>query len=196
MRVVSVTLMLALLVCSEGFANRFDSQPPIPREPVGRPSEDAQTIIKRIKTHLSATEKRLEGKDPGAETHELQERIIKDLEKLLDPPSDGKSDTSDKSSSNRPRIPRSTSRDDKNAEPTGSFSKDGRKGDGVGTDHKDPSKAPVVSEVRREAWGDLLRRKRPEMDAYGKDARLPKYERILDRYYRTIAEETKRRDQE
>ena len=43
---------------------------------------------------------------------------------------------------------------------------------------------------------NLPARKRQEMDAYLRDTKLPKYEQIIDRYYQTIAEQTKRRDQE
>jgi hypothetical protein len=74
----------------------------------------------------------------------------------------------------------------------GQQGKDGQNGGGMGTDSKDPNKAPTVSDLHREPWGNLSFKKRQEMDAYGKDRLLPKYEQLLGEYYRTIAEQKRK----
>lgn len=45
-------------------------------------------------------------------------------------------------------------------------------------------------------WGELLKRKRLEVDVYAGDHFVPSYEELLRQYYRAIAEATRRDEQE
>jgi hypothetical protein len=140
----------------------------------------------------------------------LQEKIIEDLGKLLDRSNDSAGRDRRKNPRRNPakdaaaEDPRSSkpaagrgSMDLKTAPAIGDRGgKDGTRGDGMGTDRKDADKPPPVSDLHCGVWPPMPARKRQEMDAYGKDKLLPKYEQMLGEYYRTIAEQSKRRDSE
>jgi hypothetical protein len=80
----------------------------------------------------------------------------------------------------------------------GNDKKDQKNGQGGGNGKNDTTakKPPTVEDLYKNPWGSLPQKKRQEMDAYGRDRFLQKYEQLLREYYRTIAEQDKRRDQD
>ena len=65
-------------------------------------------------------------------------------------------------------------------------------GQGVGKDsNRDKN---TIADLFKDIWGHLPQTKRLEMDAYSKERFMPKYEDLLRQYYRTIAEQGRRKD--
>ncbi len=52
----------------------------------------------------------------------------------------------------------------------------------------------ITSELYRNDWGHLPLTKRLEMDAYSKERFMPRYDEALQQYYRTIAEQAQKKD--
>jgi hypothetical protein len=78
--------------------------------------------------------------------------------------------------------------EDKNAEDK---DKGGQQASG-GKAKQDPpltAKNNLNPDMRREAWGHLPDKLRMEMDAYSKERFMPRYEDLLEQYYRSIAEQ-------
>jgi len=83
---------------------------------------------------------------------------------------------------------------------------DPRKGDG-GKDPKDLTKKGgvggdsnmkeknTVADLFKDVWGHLPSMKRLEMDAYSRERFMPRYDDILRQYYRTIAEQGRKKEE-
>ena len=155
------------------------------------PKEDPRAIIDRLRSkRFPETEDRLEAKDIGVQAQMLQDRIIEDLDKLLD--------QSDDNNAGRSRPKKNAAvQNPGEAKPKAGPSigaqadKSDKPGDGLGTDRA-PRKASTAAEPARDAWLPLPARKRQEMEAYGKDKPLPKYEQLVGEYFRTIAEQNRK----
>jgi hypothetical protein len=77
--------------------------------------------------------------------------------------------------------------------------KDADKSDqgGVGiakNDKSSKSKTDLSSELYRTDWGHLPLTKRLEMDAYSRERFMPRYDEMLQQYYRTVAEQGRGKD--
>ncbi|MBM4069476.1 MAG: hypothetical protein FJ271_11080 [Planctomycetes bacterium] len=66
---------------------------------------------------------------------------------------------------------------------------------GKGGDGNDKKKS-TVADLYPDIWGHLPQTKRLEMDAYSRERFMPRYEELLRQYYRTIAEQTRRKEGE
>ena len=69
---------------------------------------------------------------------------------------------------------------------------------GVGTAKNNKSfksKTDLSSELYRTDWGHLPLTKRLEMDAYSRERFMPRYDEMLQQYYRTVAEQARGKDQ-
>ena len=203
-------------------------------------AEDPQKVIERLKKNFNSTEERLDEKDPGEATRKLQEKIIEDLDKLLQQSQNsgggggggGSSSSSSSSSGGGGSSSGSSGKSSGNASNSGGGANskdkkngaggDGQKdqakndpkdgkgggggknkdakngqggGDGIKND-TDTKKPPTVADLYKDPWGYLPAKKRQEMDAYGRQHFMRKYEQLLGEYYRTIAEQDKRREQD
>jgi hypothetical protein len=68
-------------------------------------------------------------------------------------------------------------------------------GQGLAKLHKDASKKlDAAADVNRSPWGHLPETKRLEMDAYSKERFMPRYEELLQQYYRAIAEQGSKKE--
>ena len=68
---------------------------------------------------------------------------------------------------------------------------------GLGTTKHDKdakNKLNHIADLDRSPWGHLPESKRLEMDAYSRERFMPRYEDLLRQYYRTIAEQGRRKD--
>jgi hypothetical protein len=72
--------------------------------------------------------------------------------------------------------------------------KSGKSG-GLGGDKSQKSKN-TVADLFKDIWGHLPQTKRLEMDAYSRERFMPRYEELLRQYYRTIAEQGRRKEGE
>src|SRR5262249_39316764 len=72
--------------------------------------------------------------------------------------------------------------------------KNGKNGNGGGGDHKDDRARNKSADVYKDEWGHLPATLRAQMDAYSNPQPfLPKYDDLIKRYYRTIAEQGRRK---
>ena len=91
--------------------------------------------------------------------------------------------------------------DDKKGQDGKGDGKDGKGKDGKGGNNagggtnKDEPKKTTIADLHREVWGHLPQKQRQEMEIYGKQRFLPKYEDLLRQYYRTISESDRRKDE-
>jgi hypothetical protein len=162
------------------------------------PKEDPRAIIDRLRSkRFPETEDRLEAKDVGARAQMLQDRIIEDLDKLLDQSDDntGRRRSSGNADRNRSKDAAAQKPGEVKTKAAPSIGtqadKNDKRGDNLATD-REPRKASTVAEPARDTWLPLPARKRQEMDAYGKDKPLPKYEQLVGEYFRTIAEQKRK----
>jgi hypothetical protein len=70
----------------------------------------------------------------------------------------------------------------------------GKDGGGGGT--KSAQNKGPLADVFRDVWGHLPEQKRQEMDAYSRERFMAKYDELLRQYYRTIAEQGRKKDGE
>ena len=153
-----------------GFAPAQDSRD---RNP---PKEKPVEILKRILTGMESAEARLKKHDPGDQTRKIQRDVVKDLDDLIkrqdekdvDLGTDGSGDGPDRARS------RTAQRQAKGGE------------DGA------VAKQNSMGESQLGRWGELPLRRRLEMDAHSRERLMPRYEDILRRYYRSIAEQSRR----
>jgi hypothetical protein len=165
--------------------------------------------------------RRMEKDDAGADTLELQRRVVADLEKLLEllknrrnnasnpPPSDQTS--SDQTSQNQPRKSRSrltrreldpqnsgkrtetaASRREQNAR------RNEREKAREAQERRDPAKAARDAEEHRrqmikDVWGHLPPHLREAIGKTFNEKYLPKYEDLVKRYYEILAEKNRKR---
>ena len=207
----SVALIWAIVAAGQVLASQVLASQVLASQDPATSREDPKTIIDRLRSkRFPEADDRLEARDPGARAQMLQEKILEDLGKLLDQNDDG-AGREGRGSRRRNHAKDAAAQDPGAGSPTAGRKdrdikgppaigerkgKDGPRGDGMGTDRKDPNKPPALSDLARDVWPPMPARKRQEMDAYGKDKPLPKYEQLLGEYYRTIAEQNKRRDSE
>jgi hypothetical protein len=222
------------------------------------PQEKAEEIIRRLNEEFETSRDRLDKKDPGAETRDIQKKIIDDLDKLINQqnnsdcscknPSSSSSSTSKSSSSsssssssagkgNQSDKSQASSqpkkggqgekkdqsagkgkdgqKDEKKQDAAGKHGgekkdqtakndgkdKDGKKEGGTKGGDSDKGRSEkkdnnTVADLYKDVWGHLPQWKRLEMDVHARERFMPKYEDLLRQYYRTIAEQGKRRDGE
>jgi len=55
-------------------------------------------------------------------------------------------------------------------------------------------KKNTVADLFRDVWGHLPENKRQEMDAYSRERFMPRYDELLRQYYRTLSEQSRRKD--
>jgi hypothetical protein len=86
-------------------------------------------------------------------------------------------------------------KDDKQGGKMGQNKEKGKNGGGGlarakdATDNQNP-----LADVFRDIWGHLPEMRRMEMDAYGRERFMRRYDELLQQYYRTISEQNRRRD--
>jgi hypothetical protein len=71
-----------------------------------------------------------------------------------------------------------------------SASKDG----GGGNSTQKHNSIADLQRTEKDIWGHLPEAKRQEMDAYARDRFMPKYDELLRQYYRTISEQSRKKD--
>jgi hypothetical protein len=74
--------------------------------------------------------------------------------------------------------------------------KDGGRQGGLASAKNEKSRpnSSLTAETYRADWGHLPLTKRLEMDAYSKERFMPRYDEVLQQYYRTIAEQGQKKD--
>jgi uncharacterized protein (TIGR03067 family) len=78
------------------------------------------------------------------------------------------------------------------AKSDGKGGKNGKSGGGQGGNGTKGKN--TIADLFKDIWGHLPQTKRMEMDAYSKERFMPKYDDLLRQYYRTIAEQGRKRE--
>jgi hypothetical protein len=184
----------------------------------------AESEIERLERAIDGMRQafgRLEKDDPGAETLDLQRRVVADLEKLLEqlkqrrnsasnspPPDQTSSEQSqqDQRQKNRSRLTR-RELDPQNSGKRAQTAADRqqqqaerkqREKSRDAQEQQDPAKAARESEERRQqmikdVWGHLPPHLREAIGKTFNEKYLPKYEDLVKRYYEVLAEKNRKR---
>jgi len=177
------------------------------------PAEKPEEILKRVRENMETAEKRLKDKDPGDTTRKIQRDIVRDLDDLINQQQDdqggGNSSSPPPSGSGGRRDGRPKQRQRDLAKNTGGKGskenpkiggdpkggKDPKSVAGNGGGKGDPNKPKTPADFLRDGdWGRLPAHQRMELDAYARDRFIRDYEPLLQQYYRTIAEQGRRKE--
>jgi len=154
---------------------------PLPQtEPLDAPQNPLAKIAQRMRT----AEGRIAGRDTSTATQQVQQQIVQDLAALLE----------------QARRQQGTG----NKQPPGGGSGAAQAGAGSGNPAPGPARDSTsrlergskeqtettdVKDLFRRIWGNLPDKLREEMQASLSEQFLPKYERLIEEYYKRLAEE-------
>lgn len=182
------------------------------------PMEDeSKKTLERISKNMRASEDRIAKKDLDEGTKQVQQDIIKDLDSLINQKQQqqqqqaggggGQQARNQKNQQNQKNGQKNGSQNanrQKNGQKNGNQQANAngngnnpqqQKGNGQesgqggdGQTGKNP-----VADAYKDIWGHLPEKLRQEMDAYGRDQFMAKYQDLLKQYYATIAEKGRKR---
>lgn len=180
---------------------------PTPRE------DEAKKTLERIAENIRASEDRLAKKDINEGTRQVQTDIVKDLDSLINQMEQQQSGGGGSSSSSRQQAKgnqkgnpqggkggkqkgnqnQQANGGQKNGEKPGQPNKGQGENPGKGGDGATGKMNKIDDIFKGDAWGHLPKKLRMEMDAYGREQFMAKYQDLLRQYYATIAEKGRRR---
>ncbi|HEX5033644.1 MAG TPA: hypothetical protein VFW62_04135 [bacterium] len=151
-------------------------------EDVGAPPENPLT---RIGQRMRLVEERIAGKDTSDETQSAQKEILADLAKLIE---QTRRQCSGGNNSGKPGSGKSSPQ-------AGAGNGEVRPGpareatDRVGKPETEKAQTADVKDVLKRFWGHLPEKLRDQMQAQLSEQFLPKYEKLIEEYYKRLAEE-------
>lgn len=149
-------------------------------EDIGAPPENP---LIRIGQKMRSTQERIAGKDTSADTQTTQKEILADLAKLIE--------QTKKQCNGGGNGKQGNSKSSQAGAGTG----DVRPGpareatDRVGKSERENTETADVKDVLRRIWGHLPENVRQQMQAQLSEQFLPKYEKLIEEYYKRLAEE-------
>lgn len=178
-------------------------------------NNEIDRLDRAIKTMRDAQVK-IDGKDTGQGTRDLQAQVVKDLDEVIKalqqlqsqpppPPDENEEKSKEKDKKNKNKNQKtllqrqepgnSGQRKPSSSEVAGAPEKGHDKG-GDTSDNTDPTKAGREEEARRQqmvkdVWGHLPPALRTELLNVYSEKYLPKYETLVRRYYESLAEKNK-----
>ena len=150
-------------------------------EDIGLPPENP---LIRIGQKMRSSQERIAGKDTSAETQTGQKEILSELAKLIE-------QTKKQCNGGGNGKPGSG----KSSAAAGAGTGDARPGqaseatDRVGKSERENAETADVKDVLRRIWGHLPEKVREQMQAQIREEFLPKYEKLIEEYYKRLAEE-------
>ncbi len=150
-------------------------------EDIGLPPENP---LIRIGQKMRSSQERIAGKDTSAETQTRQKEILADLSKLIE-------QTQKQCNCNGNGKPGSG----KSSAQAGQGTGEARPGqareatDRVGKGEREDAENADIKDVLRRIWGHLPDKMREQMQAQLSEQFLPKYEKLIEEYYKRLAEE-------
>lgn len=207
---IAVTLIaLACVSALQSAPFRFGSQSDSNKkiEPT-----DRARIVEEIKSDLNRAVDRLQERDAGAQTQSAQDRILKNIDRLLEeedplPPSSGSNAKSPPPSPPPPSSPPpgakpeskpSSSQNDVSPKPMPSQPQASESKRAANTGERDSLPRTAADTVKEKAgyerWGDLSSKARMEIDAHLRERFIRNYEELSRHYYRALAESGKREE--
>jgi hypothetical protein len=166
-------------------------------EPGENLEEKVQEIIHRLSKNLGLAEERLNNKDPGEGTQQVQRDIAKDLKELI-AETQRRQQQPSASSSSSPGQRSQQARGMQNQsrlqphpmnqlqQPTGTNRSGGTSARG---------EMSKIADLYKDIWGHLPEMLRQEMDQYSREQFMAKYQELLKQYYATIAEKGRRKSE-
>lgn len=153
--------------------------------------------LARIGQQMRAAESLISKRDTSTRTQELQQQIVRDLDLLLQQTKQqcqgGQCQPSPKAGQPKPSPSNSPAK----SKPSG----DGEPGNKPAQDSTDrlgkpgenkSDDAAAMDQLVKEVWGHLPEKVRGQMQNVGVEQFLPKYERLIEEYYKRLAEEQSR----
>jgi hypothetical protein len=150
-------------------------------EDIGLPPEDP---LARIGQKMRSSQERIAGKDTSLETQAAQKEILADLAKLIE-------QTKKQCNSGGNGKPGSG----KSSPQAGAGTGDAPPGqareatDRVGRSEREETETADVKDILRRIWGHLPDKMREQMQAQLSEQFLPKYEKLIEEYYKRLAED-------
>jgi hypothetical protein len=166
--------------------------------PKDAPPEQREQIIRRLHGEFEGALSNLEKQNTGTTTRALQQKILEDLDRLIDPPNT-KDNPPPAKQPNNPEAPKSPNTGQGVKKNAGPSAKDQEASAAPSTNEKAAGK-PTDAELKNTPgkrpdgfWGERRWQERQALDAYSSDRFMRRYEELLRQYYRGIAEEKQRR---
>lgn len=150
-------------------------------EDIGLPPENP---LIRIGQKMRSSQERIAGKDTSAETQTGQKEILADLARMIE-------QTKKQCNAGGNGKPGSG----KSSAQAGAGTGEARPGqareatDRVGKSEREGTETADVKDVLRRIWGHLPDKVREQMQAQLSEQFLPKYEKLIEEYYKRLAEE-------
>jgi hypothetical protein len=148
--------------------------------------------LARIADRMRDVQARLTKADPGEETREIQADIVHDIDKLLEEIKKGDGKNSKQSGAKRSTSGSAGQQQGQQQPGSSQPAKDSNPNRGpmvARPANVDPSKAAPNGRTARAVWGHLPDKLKEEMQQSFKEFVLPKYEEMIEQYFRTIAEQ-------
>jgi len=142
---------------------------------------DVQNPLANVAQRMRSVESRIARHDTSAATQDEQNRIVSDLDALLAAAKQGRSGGNKQGSSGSARAGAGTG-DTAAGPPRDSTSR-------IERGNPEPVETADVKDVLRRFWGHLPQKVRDDMQASLSEQFLPKYERVIEEYYKRLAEE-------
>ncbi|MDX1946412.1 MAG: hypothetical protein SFU86_13510 [Pirellulaceae bacterium] len=136
-----------------------------------------------IGERMRTAQQRIAGHDTSKNTQDLQRRILDDIAALIEQAK--KQGAAQKQGSGPGSA--STQPGSGGGNPTAGPARDSTNRIEQGT--KETTETADVQEVLRRFWGHLPQKLRDQMNAAGSERFLPKYERLIEEYYKRLAED-------
>jgi hypothetical protein len=150
-------------------------------EDIGLPPENP---LIRIGQKMRSSQERIAGKDTSAETQSRQKEILADLSKLIE---QTQKQCNCNGANGKPGS--------KSSAQAGQGTGEARPGqareatDRVGKSERKDAENADIKDVLRRIWGHLPDKMREQMQAQLSEQFLPKYEKLIEEYYKRLAEE-------
>lgn len=166
-------------------------------EDIGQPSED-QDPFGRIARRMRQVESRVARNQAGADTQQQQQQIVDDLTaliaKLNKQCQGGECKPGDKEAQQQQQpqqAQRGNPQQKKSKQPSPKVAKNpaSDSGDRLRSDFTAKPSTDAIRQTMKEAWGNLPERLREQMLQTSVDEFLPKYELMIEQYFKRLAEE-------
>jgi hypothetical protein len=163
----------------------------------GKPEEPLMRIGQQMRT----VERLIERQTAGAKAEQLQEQIVADLTELIKKLEE-QSQNSQSSSDSKPQTPRQTASRDQVKQPqVGSGNPNGQgnnqpakeSSERLGKNDVQRPDMNAVQGLMKDIWGQLPAHAREQMLQSSPERFLPKYELLIEKYYKRLAEEQKQK---
>ena len=161
-------------------------------EDIGQPAEDDPTRIARL---MRQVQERIANHEVSAGTQNLQQEIVAELDALIKELQQQKkrssASNSQASSASNPQVQQPDQQPDEGQQSPGNQPANNST-ERLGQENAVASDAATLEALVKQVWGHLPDRARQEMQNATVEDFLPKYQQLIEDYYRRLAEEPPR----